>query len=320
MPLALRNKYAEEIDKKIASGFYKRVEHSEWGSTTHIVTKKNGRLRITGNCKPTVNPQIIVDEHPIPRAEHLFNRMKNAALFCHLDITDAYTHLPIDEEFRYALTLNTPMHGLIRPTRAVYGAASIPVIWQRRMETVLKGIPNVLNFFDDILVFAENFDELLSILDLTLERLTSHGLILNRDKCVFASPSVEFLGHKIDVHGRHKSDKHIEAIRDSPKPSTPEELQLFLGKATYYSTFIQDLATINRPLRDLLLMESFKWTPAAEEAYRDIKNALISPEVLIQYDPSLPLLLATDASSIDLGAVLSHRMSDGRERPMQVER
>lgn len=187
----------------------------------NIVTKKNGKLRITGNYKPTLNPRIIIDEYPIPRAEYLFNRMKDAKLFCHLDITDAYTHLPVDAEFSHALTLNTPTHGLIRPTRAVYGAANIPAVWQRRIEAILRDIPNVLNFFDDILVFAENFDNLLLALDTVLHRLRTNGLKLNRDKFVFAIPSVEFLGHKIDAQGIQKSDKHIVAIKDAPKPSTP---------------------------------------------------------------------------------------------------
>ena len=80
---------------------------------------------------------MIIDEHPIPKADHIFGKMKGAKLFCHLDTTDAYTHLPVDEEFRHALTLNTPTHGLIRPTRAIYGAANIPAIWQRRMEMVV---------------------------------------------------------------------------------------------------------------------------------------------------------------------------------------
>jgi len=44
IPLALREAYTKEIDAKIASGFYEKVEHSKWASTTHVVTKKNGKI------------------------------------------------------------------------------------------------------------------------------------------------------------------------------------------------------------------------------------------------------------------------------------
>uniref|UniRef100_A0A182YRG4 Uncharacterized protein n=1 Tax=Anopheles stephensi TaxID=30069 RepID=A0A182YRG4_ANOST len=111
----------------IASGFYERIILSV-ASPTHIVVKRNGSLRITGNYKPTVNPRMTIDEHPIPKVEYIFNKLKGASCFCHLDLTDAYTHLPIDDKFRHVLTLNTVTHGLIRPTRAVYGAANIPAI------------------------------------------------------------------------------------------------------------------------------------------------------------------------------------------------
>ncbi|XP_055633675.1 uncharacterized protein K02A2.6-like [Toxorhynchites rutilus septentrionalis] len=316
VPLALRDRYAAEIDKKLALGFYEKVDYSEWASPTHIVVKKNGNIRITGNYKPTVNPRMIIDEHPIPKIETIFNKMKGAALFCHLDVTDAYTHLPIDNEFRHVLTLNTTTHGLIRPTRAVYGAANIPAIWQRRMESVLQGLDNVVSFYDDIIVFARNFDELLLALTATLERMKQNGLQLNKSKCVFATPSLECLGHRIDRHGLHKSDKHIEAIRDAPRPATPEELQLFLGKATYYNSFIPNLSSRARRLRDMLLADTFKWTPEADMAYQDLKQVLISPQVLMQYDPALPLILATDASKTGLGAVLSHRLINGTERPI----
>ena len=316
IPLALRDAYAKEIETKLASGLYKRVDYSEWASTTHVVSKKNGKIRITGNYKPTLNPRMIIDEHPLPRTEFLFNKLRNTSLFCHLDITDAYSHLVVSEEFGNALTLNTPTHGLIRPCRAVYGAANIPAIWQRRMETVLQGVNNVLNFFDDILVYADNFENLIESLKSTLDKIRAHGLKLNRSKCVFASPSIEFLGHRIDAQGIHKSDKHIKAVKDAPKPTSSDELQLFLGKASYYGAYISHLSSRSRPLRDMLQKEPFKWTKDAETAYIDIKNALISPEVLMPYDPSLPLLLATDASKTGLGAVLSHKLNDGHERPI----
>nr|XP_049462311.1 uncharacterized protein K02A2.6-like [Anopheles coluzzii]XP_049462313.1 uncharacterized protein K02A2.6-like [Anopheles coluzzii]XP_049462317.1 uncharacterized protein K02A2.6-like [Anopheles coluzzii]XP_049462318.1 uncharacterized protein K02A2.6-like [Anopheles coluzzii]XP_049462319.1 uncharacterized protein K02A2.6-like [Anopheles coluzzii] len=316
VPLALRERYASEIDKKLASGFYEKVEVSEWASPTQIVIKKNGGIRITGNYKPTVNAKMIIDEHPIPKIEDIFNKMKGAALFCHLDVTDAYTHLPIDEDFRHILTLNTSTHGLIRPKRAVYGAANIPAIWLRRMETILQGLTNVVSFFDDVIVFAKDFEEMLAALNETLEQMRRNGLRLNRSKCIFATSSLECLGHRIDRHCLHKSDKHIKAIRDAPTPTTPEELQLFLDKATYYTSLIPNLSCRARPLRDVLLTDPFEWTQAAEKAYQDIKVALISPQVLMQYDPSLPLILATDASKAGLGAVLSHRLSNGSERPI----
>ena len=242
--------------------------------------------------------------------------MKGAKIFCHLDITDAYMHLQVDEEFSKALTLNTPTHGVIRPTRTFNGAVNIPAVWQRTIETVIQSIPNVLNFFDDLLVFADYFSSLLIILGTVLQRLKKHGLRLNRSNRAFASRSVKFLGHKIDAQSVNKSDKHIAAIRDVPKPLTPKDLELFIGKATYYYAFIPDLATKTCPFRDMLLRKPFQWTPAAEKAFIEIKNVLISPQVLMHYDPKLPLILATDASKVGLGAVLSHRLNNGLERPI----
>lgn len=52
------------------------------------------------------------------------------------------------------LTLNTPTYGLVRPIRAVYGAATITA-------SVRQNIPNVLNFYG-ILTFVDSFENLLS--------------------------------------------------------------------------------------------------------------------------------------------------------------
>lgn len=38
------------------------------------------------------------------------------------------------------------------------------------------------------------------------------------------------------------------------------------------------------------------------------------------YDPNLPLLLATDASNVGLGAVLSHRLENGQVRHIAYDR
>ena len=53
-----------------------------------------------------------------------------------------------------------------------------------------------------------------------------------------------------------------------------------------------------------------------QRAFQNSKKLLLSSQVLVHYDPSLEVILACDASSYGVGAVLSHKMADGSERPV----
>ena len=48
-------------------------------------------------------------------------------------------------------------------------------------------------------------------------------------------------------------------------------------------------------------------------SFENSKNLLLSS---IHFDPSKELILACDASSYGVGAILSHKMLDGTERPI----
>lgn len=51
-------------------------------------------------------------------------------------------------------------------------------------------------------------------------------------------------------------------------------------------------------------------------AFQAAKDALQANSLLVHYDSTKPLVLACDASPQGLGAVLSHLMPDGTERPV----
>ena len=71
---------------------------------------------------------------------------------------------------------------------------------------------------------------------------------------------------------------------------------------------------MNAPLNNLLQKEQpWSWTNSCQDAFDRIKKQLVSTEALAHYDPSLPLFLAADTSSIGVGAVICHRYPDDTE-------
>lgn len=89
------------------------------------------------------------------------------------------------------------------------------------------------------------------------------------------------------------------------------------GPNTYYGKFIPNLASLIQPLNNLLQHKrKWKWTAACNNAFQQAKEELSSSQVLVHYDPALPLTLAGDASAYGIGAVISHTMPDGTECPI----
>ena len=82
------------------------------------------------------------------------------------------------------------------------------------------------------------------------------------------------------------------------------------------SRFLPGLATNCACLNDLLHKDKkWHWTKEHSEAIQMVKETLSSVGTLIHYDPKLPLTLACDASPVEGGAVLSHTLPDGKEKP-----
>ena len=85
----------------------------------------------------------------------------------------------------------------------------------------------------------------------------------------------------------------------------------------YYHSVLPGLATTLAPLHTLLQKNvQWEWTKDFKEALEACKEGLTSDSLLVHYDLNRELRLACDASSYGLGAVLSHVMDDGQERPV----
>ena len=82
------------------------------------------------------------------------------------------------------MTINTHK-GLFRYNRLPYGVSSSPGMFQRTLENVVQGIPNVLVRVDDILITGKTRDRHLKTLSDILERYKKFGTRLKKRKCTF---------------------------------------------------------------------------------------------------------------------------------------
>ncbi|KAK2715597.1 hypothetical protein QYM36_010243 [Artemia franciscana] len=108
-----------------------------------------------------------------------------------------------------------------------------------------------------------------------------------------------------------------------PAPRNQEELQTLLGKYNYLSRYIPNLATLNKPLRDLSKQQKFEWNTSHEEAKRGIQNAI--SKNLFYFDPEAKEIeVITDASQLSTDratiALASRSLSETEQRYSQIEK
>ena len=316
VPYALRTKVEEELARLEANGVIQPRQFSRWAAPIVPVVKQDGSIRICGDYKVTINSVAKTDSYPIPRIEDLFASLSGGKTFSKMDLASAYQQIVLDEESREYTTVNTHK-GLYQYTRLPFGVASAPAIFQRAIENILQGIKHVCVYLDDILVTGTTEEDHLHNLDQVLSRLDNAGIRLKRNKCVFMLPAVEYLGHKISAQGLQPTQEKIQAIHEAPAPTNIGQLKSFLGLLNYYCKFLPNLSSTLAPLYRLLSNHAkWEWGTEEQEAFKKSKDSLRSDCVLVHFDPQKDIVLACDASPYGIGAVLSHKLENGKEKPI----
>lgn len=314
VPFAYRDKLDQELERLEQLKVITPIESSQWGTPLVVVIKNNGGLRVCGNYKTTLNKYLVDINYPLPRIEEMFAKLHGGKLFTKIDLNQAYTQFEVDEESAKLLTWSTH-RGLYRVNRMMYGISPASSVFQRHIEQLFQGVPNVVCFQDDILITGRDMEEHMETLKVVLGRLSDAGLTVSKEKCEFFRQEVEYLGHVISKDGLRKSEDKIRAIRRAKTPSNATEIRAWCGMVNYYARFVPGLAAELSPFYKLLKKDvRFGWGAEQEVAFERVKEILLSDAALVHFDPKLPLILTTDASQLGISAVLSHLMSNGEQR------
>ncbi|KAL5470941.1 hypothetical protein EMCRGX_G029003 [Ephydatia muelleri] len=276
----------------------------------------SGGVRLCVDFRVTINPHVYVDPHPHPRFEDIIAKLSGSKTFSIVDLTDAYLQMEVDPSSRKFMVVATHK-GYFQYKRLPFEVNFAPAIFQKTMEKILAGIDKVAVYIGDIIVGGSSKEEHIRILREVFVRLRDANVRAKKSKCRFVQKEVVYLGYRIDEHGVHPTEEHLEAIQSMPTPTNAKELRSFLGMINYYSRFIANLQPICAPLHALTKHSvNWTWSKESDKIFQHLKLILSARDTLVHYREELPLILETDASDRGVGAVLLHQLPDKSERPV----
>ena len=238
---------------------------------------------------------ILFWKYSIPNIDYLYSNVSGGRYFTRLDLSDAYLQVPLDEESQKLTTINTHKV-LFMYTRLCFGNASSPGVFQRIIDQLIQGIPRTVAYLDDILIG------------------TCVPYLRDYEMLVFALKA-------INVNSRSRQF-HIWAIRSMQFTKHPSQrmclnCEFFLAFVNYHSRYLNNISTVLAQLYRLLQKGiPWKWGPDEAFAFKQSKGFLMSINVLVYYNTELKLIMTVDASPVGVGAVLSHIIKDGSEKPI----
>uniref|UniRef100_A0A3Q7EVL0 Reverse transcriptase domain-containing protein n=1 Tax=Solanum lycopersicum TaxID=4081 RepID=A0A3Q7EVL0_SOLLC len=246
-------------------GTYQAVQGDIWYAC--FIPKEGGDTALCIDYRD-LNKGIVKNKYPIPLVVNLFDRLGQAKVFTKISLRKGYYQVQIVEDDEPKITCVT-RYGSFEWLVMPFGLTNAPATFCTLMNKLFHLI------WINIVVYNNSMEEHV------FKVLRDNHLCVKLDKCSFAQPTVEFLGHTIS-HGEIRMDKDkVEAIRGWEAPTNVPELRSFLGLANYYRCFIFSYSAIATPLTDLLKKNhEWKWTDSCKTAFEKLKAAITNESVM----------------------------------------
>uniref|UniRef100_A0A8R1HSY5 RNA-directed DNA polymerase n=1 Tax=Caenorhabditis japonica TaxID=281687 RepID=A0A8R1HSY5_CAEJA len=173
-------------------------------------------------------------------------------------------------------------------------------------------------YIDDLIITSRSAAEHLQDIDEVLGRIEDIGMKLKAEKSKFAMKEIRFLGFLVSKDGIRADPEKTKAVAEFPRPKTVKDVRAFLGMASFYRRFVENFSKIAIPLCELTKKDvAFNWTMEREKAFQQLKDALISDQVLAAPKLGKPFVIEVDSSGLGVGAVLS-QYQDKEEKDLKV--
>ena len=234
----------KEIEKLLAVGFVKPIQHPQWLSNIVPVKKKNGQIRCYVDFL-NLNKACPKDEFSLPSMDVLIDSTVGHEMFSFMDSFSGYNQTrmsPKDAEKTAFRTTKGNFYYIVMP----FGLKNAGATYQRTMTTIFHDMMHreIEDYVDDVVVKSKTREGHLETLRKVLERCRVNKLRMNPLKCAFGVSAGKFLGFLVHKRGIDVDPAKATAIATMKPPTNVKQLKIFLGRLSYIRRFISGLASL----------------------------------------------------------------------------
>ena len=200
-----------------------------------------------------------------------------------------------------------PPHGLFCYNVMPFGLKNVGGTYQRLVTKMFRPLleKTMEVYIDDMLVKSKERLNHTTHLQEAFELLRAYGMKLNPTKCAFGLSAGLFLGFMMTQRGIEANPAQLQAILESPAPSSKKGIQQLTGRLSTLGRFIS--RSINRLKPFFTALKEANWAGWNEECDRDfthIKQYLAKPPILASPDTDETLFVYLAVSEVAVSAAL----------------
>ena len=234
--------------------------------------------------------------------EDLLNFAKGKSIFTLIDLQDGFFQVAIDEKSK-------PLTGIVTQERRYefnvlpQGAKQAPACFHNRIKEAIRGLENVYNYIDDIIIMSQNITEAKEDFIALLKVLTKLNLRVNWSKAQIFMKEVEFLGVILSEKGK-RAGSRAHKLSTLRKPKSKNDLRKLLAKIGAFQNFVKGYSIKIAPVLSMLKKKSkFKWEDNHTRILRHVIDEILSRTLFFPQDEET-LEIHCDAAKFGIGATL----------------
>ena len=153
IPAHYRDEVETQIQDMLDLGIIE-VSNSPWMAPAVYVRKKSGEIRICIDyCE--LNKKTTKDAYLLPLPDEVQDKLAKSTIFTTLDLQSGYWQMPVHEsDWQKTAFCPGPGMGLYQFCKMPFGLTGAPSSFQRLMDEVMRGLPFVSTYIDDVLIYS----------------------------------------------------------------------------------------------------------------------------------------------------------------------